>query len=198
VQWAELPPFDNLKGKIRITDVNPEFEDITANFLGGSIKISSTASNQAGQSYNISGDVSANFLKDYFANDSAVQTFPLLQALSGVAKYDGIISFNNGNSETNLKIDMRDWGSAAPAPAKKQIGTAMSGQLNLKTLAKTKTNPSRLSWDGKIGDAYFIQGELASDDTLRHAVGIGTPAIPPQQGFQLNLVSNELNLDAWQ
>ena len=198
VQWAQLPPFDNLKGKMRITDVNPEFEDITANFLGGSIKIASTASNQGGQSYNISGDVSANFLKDYFANDSAVQAFPILQALSGVAKYDGIISFNKGNSETNLKIDMRDWGSTAPAPAKKQIGTAMSGQLNLKTFAKTKTSTSRLSWDGKIGDVYFIQGELASDDTLRHAVGIGTPAIPPQQGFQLNLVSNELNLDAWQ
>ena len=198
VQWAELPPFDNLKGKMRITEVNPEFEDITANFLGGSIKIASAASTQGSQSYNISGDISANFLKDYFANDSAIQAFPILQALSGVAKYDGIISFNKGNSETNLKIDMRDWGSAAPAPAKKQIGTAMSGQLNLKTFAKTKTTPSRLSWDGKIGDAYFIQGELASDDTVRHAVGIGTPAIPPQQGFQLNLVSNELNLDTWQ
>ncbi len=198
VQWADLPPFENLKGMIRITEVNPEFENITANFLGGAIKISSTAPNQKGQSYNISGDVSASFIKDYFANDSAVQAFPILQALSGIAKYDGVISFNKGNSETNLKVDMRNWGSAAPAPAKKQIGTAMAGQLNLKTFAKTKTSSSRFSWDGKIGDTYFIQGEIASDDTIRHAVGIGTPAIPPQQGFQLNLVSNELNLDVWQ
>ena len=198
VQWADLPPFENLKGKIRITEVNPEFEDITANFLGGAIKISSTAPNQGGQTYNISGDIGASFIKNYFANDLTIQAFPILQAMSGVAKYDGIISFNKGNSETNLKINMRDWGSSAPAPVKKQIGATMSGQLNLKTFAKTKTSPSRLLWDGKIGDAYFIQGEMASDDTLRHAVGIGTPAIPPQQGFQLNLVSNELNLDAWQ
>ena len=198
VQWANLPPFENLKGKIRITEVNPEFEDITANFLGGAIQISSSDPKQGSQNYNISGDISAKFIKDYFANDPAIQAFPILQAMSGVAKYDGVISFTKGNSETNLKIDMRDWGSSAPAPLKKQAGTSMFGQLNLKTFAKSKANSSRLSWNGKIGDAYFIQGEIASDDTLRHAVGIGASAIPPQQGFQLNLVSNELNIDTWQ
>ncbi|MBU3616129.1 YhdP family protein [Polynucleobacter sp. JS-Polo-80-F4] len=198
IQWADLPPFENLKGKMRITEVNPEFENITANFLGGDINISSIGSNQGNQSYNISGDISANFIKNYFAKDTDVQAFPILQAMGGVAKYDGTISFNKGNSDTNLKIDMRNWSSSAPVPVKKQNGTPMSGQLNLKTFAKTKTSSSRLSWDGKIGDAYFIQGEIASDDTLRHAVGIGTPAITPQQGFQLNLLSNELNLDIWQ
>ena len=197
VQWSELPPFENLKGKIRITEVNPEFEDITANFLGGAIKISSATSRNKGQSYDISGDISAKFIQDYFANDTAVQAFPILQALSGVARYDGTIGFNKGNSETNLKFDMRDWGSNAPAPMKKQVGTAMSGNLILKTFAKNKANPSRFSWDGKIGDIYYIQGEIAVDDTLRHAIGVGTSAIPPQQGFQLNLVSNELNLDVW-
>ena len=198
VQWANIPPFENLKGKIRITEVNPEFEDITAEFLGGSIKISSTTPNQSSQSYSITGNISANFIKDYFAKDAAVQASPILQSLSGVARYDGIINFNKGNSETSLKIDMRDWGSAAPAPLKKQAGTLMSGQLNLKTFAKTKSNSSRLTWDGKIGDAYFIQGEIAGDELLRQAVSIGAPAILPQEGLALNIVSKELNADAWQ
>ena len=198
VQWAELPPFENLKGKIRITETNPELEDITANFLGGNIRISSATSKQEHHSFDISGDVSANFIKDYFANDVAIQAFPILQAMSGVAKYDGTINFNKGNSETNLKIDMRDWGSAAPAPVKKQVGTALLGNLTLKTFVKSKSNLSRLSWEGKLGEGYFTQGDIASDDNLRHAVGIGTPATLPQQGFQLNLASNDLNLDAWQ
>ena len=197
IQWAELPPFENLKGKIRITEVNPEFEDITANFLGGAIKISSASSKNSAQSYVISGDISAKFIQDYFANDAAVRAFPILQTFSGVARYDGTINFHKGNSETNLKLDMRDWGSSAPAPMKKQVGVAMSGDLNLKTFTKNKANASRLSWDGKIGDAYYIQGEIAADDTLHHAIGVGTPAITPQQGFQLNLASNELNLDIW-
>lgn len=197
-QWSDLPPFENLQGKIRITEVNPEFEDITANFLGGTIKISSAISNQSNQSYNFSGNISANFIKDYFANDAAIQAFPILQAMTGSSKYDGTISFNKGNSTTNLKIDLREWGSNTPAPIKKQIGAPMSGQINLNTFAKTKTTPRRLTWDGKIGDAYFIQGEIADDNTLRHAIGVGAPAIPPQQGFALNILSNELNLDAWQ
>lgn len=198
VQWSNVPPLENLKGKIRITEVNPEFEDITADFLGGSIKISSTTPNQSSQSYSIAGNISANFIKNYFTNDTSVQVLPILQSLSGMARYEGTINFNKGNSETSLKIDMRDWGSGAPAPLKKQSGTSMSGQLNLKTFAKTKRNSSRLTWDGKIGDIFYIQGEIAGDDYLRHAVGVGAPAIPPQQGFALNLVSNELNVDAWQ
>jgi len=197
VQWADLPPFENLKGKMRITEVNPEFEDITANFLGGAIKISSASPNQGAQTYTVSGDIGASFIKNYFADDQSVQAFPILQAMSGIARYEGAISFNKGNSETNLKLDMREWASTAPIPVKKQMGTPLSGQLNFKTYAKNKSNTSRLTWDGKIGDSYYIQGELAGDDTLRHAVGIGTPAIPPQQGFQLNLASNELNLDNW-
>ena len=92
---------------------------------------------------------------------------------------------------------MRDWESSAPIPVKKQLGTPLSGQLNLKTFAKSKANTSRLSWNGKIGDGYYIQGEMTDDDTLRHAVGLGTPATPPQQGFQLTLASNDLNLDTW-
>jgi len=197
VQWAELPPFENLQGKIRITEVNPEFENITANFLGGAIKISSASPKEGGQTYNISGDIGASFIKNYFADDQAAQAFPILRAMSGVAKYEGVINFNKGNSETNLKIDMRDWASSAPIPVKKQMGTPLSGQLSIKTFAKNKLNTSRLSWDGKIGDGYYIQGEITGDDTLRHAVGLGTPAVPPQQGFQLNLASNELNLDQW-
>lgn len=198
VQWSDLPPFENLKGKVRITDINPEFEDISANFLGGTINISSAAPNQSSRIYKVSGSIAANFIKNYFANDSDIQAFPILQAMTGSAKYDGTINFNNSNSVTNLKIDMRDWGSNTPVPLKKQIGTSMSGQINLHTFAKTKTSSRRLTWDGKIGDAYFIQGEISSDNALRHAIGIGAPAIPPQQGFALNILSNELNLDVWQ
>jgi len=196
-QWANLPPFENLKGKIRITEVNPEFEDITANFLGGDIKISSVIPNQSRQSYNIVGDISAGFIKNYFANEADAQVAQILKTMSGVVRYQGAINFNKGNSETNLKLEMRNWAVAAPAPLKKDMGSALSGQITLRTFEKSKSNTSRFTWDGKIGDAYFIQGELASDDTLRHVLGIGAPANLPQQGFGLHLVSNELNVDNW-
>jgi len=196
-QWANLPPLENLKGKIRITEINPEFEDVTANFLGGSLKISSSPSAIGKQNFTIAGDITAGFIKDYLVNTLKTESTSILEAMSGSAKYEGTLSFNKTGSETNLKFDLRDWASAAPAPAKKLMGAPMTGQVTFKTALSAQPGVNRLSWTGKIGDVYSVQGDINADDELRYALGIGAPANLTQPGFQLNLASNELNLDAW-
>jgi uncharacterized protein (TIGR02099 family) len=197
-EWGSMPPFENLKGNIRITENNPEFEDISANFLGGSIKISSTDQNSNKQNFNITGDIQANFVKDYFAKTSRSQLSPILNAMNGSVKYDGTISFNKLGSDSNIHFDLRNWSMNAPLPAKKLAGTPLSGNVNIKTFNNDKTSPNQLSWTGKIGDLYSTQGVLNHDDELRYGLGIGAAPNLPQQGFQLSLISNELNLDAWQ
>ena len=197
VQWGDIPPLENLKGKIRITDTNPEFDDVTANFLGGSLKITTAPSTPGNQNYSIKGDIKANFIKNYFATHANHQVNALTKVLSGSIKYDGNLNFSKAGGETNLKFDMRDFGSAAPYPASKAVGLPMSGQLTLKNTQANKTNPSSISWAGKMGDLYTVQGVLGSDNEVRAALGIGGPANLPQQGFSLNLLINELNFDAW-
>ena len=197
VQWGEIPPLENLKGKIRITDTNPEFEDVTANFLGGSLKIATAPSTPGIQNYSITGDIRANFIKNYFANHSNKEVSALTQALSGSVKYDGNINFSKAGGETNLKFDLRDFGSTAPYPASKAVGLPMNGQITLKNTQANKSNPSNISWTGKMGDLYTFQGAIGSDNEYRAALGIGGPANLPQQGFSLNLLINELNFDAW-
>jgi len=194
-QWGSIPPFDNLKGKIRITEVRPEFDNVTANFLGGSLKITQAPSESGNTSFRIAGDINANFIKEYAKENIGSQYKPLLTAMSGTASYQGLLNFNKAGSETNLKFDLRNWGSAAPVPAKKSPGTPMLGQVILQTHSNAK--PNRVDWSGKFGDSYFIQGALAADTGIRFALGIGAPATLPQQGFNLSLMSNELNLDTW-
>ena len=196
VQWAKLPPFENLKGKLRFAETNPEFEDITANFMGGDLKISSTTQTSGNKNFSVKGNVTASFVKDYFAQDITPEAQPILSAMSGSAKYDGILNFNKGSSEINLKLDLRDWGNSAPSPIKKIAGTALAGQLNLKN-TPNKFGGSIFAWNGKIGDQYFIQGEMNGDDA-RNAIGIGAPATLPPQGLLLNLAANEIDLDLWQ
>ena len=198
VQWGDIPPLENLKGKIRITETNPEFEDVTASFLGGGLKISSVAAAADNSSFNISGDMNASFIKDYIAENTKSRTHPaLLSAMSGSAKYEGLINFNKSGSQTNLKIDLRNWASAAPAPAKKLTGTPLLGQLTLRTYVTSKSNATRADWSGKFGDQYFVQGNLGADNESRNAIGIGAPATMPQQGVALHLASNEFDLDKW-
>ena len=197
LQWGDIPPFDNLKGRVRITEKNPEFEDVTANFMGGAFKISSASEAKNNDTFNISGDIAASFLKDYLAKDADLKLTSVLQSMSGSASYEGAVSFNKGNSETNLKFDLRNWASSAPAPLNKLMGAPLTGQLTLKDFSDGKVNINRFSWSGKLGDLYSFEGELGNDNKLRHAAGIGTPAILPPEGFQLNISSGELNLDTW-
>ena len=197
-QWSDLPPLENLRGKVRITEIHPEFEDVSANFLGGALKITSIPSTAGNQSFSIAGDVSANFLKDYYAKTLKTESISILQAMSGTAKYQGTLNFNKLGSDTNLTFDLRNWASLAPVPANKKMGTPLNGQIAFKTLSNSKPGGNRLSWSGKLGDVYEVQGNLGNDDELRYALGIGAPAIIPQQGFSLHLSSAELNLDDWQ
>ncbi|MBU3589441.1 TIGR02099 family protein [Polynucleobacter sp. 80A-SIGWE] len=197
-QWGEVPPLENLKGKIRITEANPEFDNVTANFLGGAFKISSAPSTAGNSSFSIGGDINASFIKDYVSGNLKSSAHPaLLSAMSGSAKYDGLINFNKAGSQTNLKFDLRNWASSAPVPAKKLAGTPMFGEFNLKIYPVSKNNPVRADWSGKLGDQYFIQGNLNSANEVKNSLGVGSLAPLPQQGTALHLASNELDLDQW-
>jgi uncharacterized protein (TIGR02099 family) len=196
-QWVNLPPLENLKGKIRITEINPEFEDVTANFLGGSLKIGSSPSAPGKQNFNIAGNITAGFIKNYLVNTMKTESTLMLEAMSGSAKYEGTLSFDKTGSETNLNFDLRNWAIAAPIPATKLMGTPMNGQVSFKTALNNQGGANRLSWTGKFGDIYTVQGDLNNDDEFRYALGVGVPANLSQPGFQLNLASNELNLDDW-
>ena len=197
LQWADLPPLENLKGKIRLTDTNPEFEDVTANFFGGTLKIATAPSTPGAQNYSIIGDIRANFIKKYFANHVNSQVSAMTQAMSGSVKYDGTLNFSKAGGEANLQFDLRDFGIAAPIPASKVAGVPMNGQLTLKNTVGNKSTPSTFSLNGKIGDLYAFQGMFGFDSEFRLALGVGAPANLPAIGFNLNLISNELSFDTW-
>ena len=197
-QWGSFPPLENLKGNIRITELNPEFENVTANFLGGDINITSTPSATENPSFSINGNIDGNFIKKYFSKDLSPAVSSILNGMSGSAKYEGLLNFSKAGSETNLRLDLRNWASIAPTPAKKSAGTPMLGQLNLRTYVNSKANLARATWSGKIGEQISLQGSLGLDNEIRHALGVGAPANLPQQGFDLNLQTSELNIDAWQ
>ena len=170
VRWGEIPPLENLKGTIRITETNPEFENVTANFLGGAFKVASTPSSAGNTSFSIGGNINASFLKDYISGNLKSRVHPaLLNAMSGSAKYEGLINFNKTGSQANLKFDLRNWASTAPAPAKKLAGAPMLGELSLKTYAVSKNNLVRADWTGKLGDQYFLQGNLNSANEIKNA-----------------------------
>ena len=191
-KWGKLPPFENLKGKIRITEMNPELEDISADFMGGSIRIVSVPSAPGNYTSSIYGDVDAKLLQAHFSPN------PILKAMSGTAKYEGSINFNEAGNQTKLQFDLRNWKSTAPYPINKSKGTPLTGAITVRSFSKRESNSARLDWSGKIGDKYFTKGILEGNKEWRYAFGIGTDPSLPTEGLNLTLVSNELDLDEWQ
>ena len=145
--------------------------------------------------FTITGDLSADFIKNY-SSEISESARTLLNGMSGIAKYDGLISFSKAGSETKLKLNLDNWASTTPMPLKKQRGASLQGELLLQTFAK-KTNPDRLSWSGNLGSQLFTQGALNQNNDLRYAIGIGGVAAMPSQGLNLGIQVNELNCDTW-
>ncbi len=198
LQWSEFPPLENLKGMVRITDTNPQFEDISADFLGGVLKISSMPSSSDKSSFKVSGDINAKFVQAYALRNPHSKINPtLMSAMSGSASYSGLMSFGKEVNQANLKFDLRNWASLAPAPANKISGTPMTGQLDLNIYSNKKPNAIHADWSANFGDQYYIQGNLGNDNSIRGAFGIGAAASLPQQGYSVNLVNNEIDFDAW-
>ena len=197
-QWSDVPPLENLQGKVRITETDPEFDNVTANFLGGVLKVSRANSTIGNSSYSISGDMKADFIKKYVSTNLHSHVNPaLLNAMSGSAKYDGLINFNQAGRQANFKLDLSNWASTAPMPAKKLAGTSMLGEFNLKTYPLDKSHSLRADWSGKLGGQYFIQGNLDANNEMRNALSIGSSTPLPRHGLALHLESNELDLDQW-
>ena len=196
-QWGELPPLENLKGTIRITEENPEFEELTANLLGGSFRIATTTSSSQPKSFSFSGRATASSLKDYLGKFTPALVDPLINAASGNLSYEGILSLGNAKADANFKFDLRNLNLNAPAPFKKGMGVPFGGQLSLHTNADAKGDSSMLEWSGKFNDVFFTQGNISALNQIRYSLGVGSPAPFASKGSNINIQMSELNLDAW-
>jgi len=197
-QWGDLPAFDKLKGNLRITEKYPQFENIAADFLGGQLRISSATPSPDNTTFNVSGDINAKFAKDYFSKNPQPNIEPFLNAMSGSVKYSGAINYNKTGTDTQLRLDLRNWASKVPKPFNKLPGVPLLGDISLQTFSSNKVNSSHANWSGKLGDQFFLVGNLNNANELQLGIGIGANVALPQQGIAINYAANDLDLDDWE
>lgn len=197
-QWADLPPFDRLKGNLRVTEKYPQFDNITADFLGGQLQISSASPSPDNTTFNVNGDIHAKFIKDYFSKHPQSNVEPFLNAMNGSAKYSGAIHYNKTGTDTQLRFDLRNWVSQVPKPFNKLPNLPLLGEMSLQTHSPNKTNPSHANWSARLGDQFSLVGNLDTANDLQLGIGIGANALLPQQGIAINYAANDLDLDSWE
>ncbi|BEI41542.1 YhdP family protein [Polynucleobacter sp. HIN9] len=199
VVWSDLAPFNQVRGSIRITEDLPRFEQVSAEFFGGTINIrQNTAQSQTKQDlYDLNGTIDLERLERHYANQVGRQSQQLLKALDGKAAFKGKLGITSNTTDLNLDLDFNALSTTLPEPLSIKKGNKLNGIFRYQSNA-SEGAPKRIAqWSAQIGKSITLQGKQGPDGIVAQGIGIGAPAIIPERGLGLNLQASDLNIDAW-
>jgi uncharacterized protein YhdP len=198
VQWSNLAPFNQVQGTIRLTEELPQFEQISAEFFGGTVSLKQNVGSQNKKGlYDLSGKVNLNRLKDHFSNKVGDESRQLLNALNGNVGFKGNLALSNNLTDLNLDLDLNALGSNLPQPLDKKIGSNLMGQFKYQSVLNDSTLNRSSQWTAQIGKNISLQGRLNAQGIMSQGIGIDASPVMPDSGIGINLQVNDLNVDDW-
>ena len=151
VIWSDLAPFNKVKGSIRLTEDMPRFEQVSAEFFGGTINLKHNI-NQAQNKidlYDISGKINLDTLKTHFIPKAGNQSKQLLNALDGDIGFKGNLSLSSKSTDLNLAIDLNALNANLPEPLNKKRGSDLRGQFKYQSVFNESTQQRSSQWSGQ-------------------------------------------------
>jgi uncharacterized protein YhdP len=198
VQWSNLAPFNQVQGTIRLTEELPQFEQISAEFFGGTVSLKQNVGSQNKKGlYDLSGKVNLTRLKDHFSNKVGDESRQLLNALNGNVGFKGNLALSNNLTDLNLDLDLNALGSNLPQPLDKKIGSNLTGQFKYQSVLNDSTLNRSSQWTAQIGKNISLQGRLNAQGIMSQGIGIDASPVMPDSGIGINLQVNDLNVDDW-
>jgi len=199
VVWSDLAPFNQVRGTIRITEDLPRFEQVSAEFFGGTINIrQNTAQSQTKQDlYDLNGTIDLERLERHYANQVGRQSQQLLKALNGKAGFKGKLGITSNTTDLNLDLDFNGLSTTLPEPLSIKKGNKLNGVFRYQSNASDGSLKRIAQWSAQIGKTIALQGRQGADGIVAQGIGIGAAAIIPERGLGLNAQVNDLNIDAW-
>ena len=199
VQWSDLAPFNKVQGTVRLTEDLPRFEQLNAEFFGGTLTLKHNAnlSQNKKDAYDLSGKVDLARLKEHFSDKAGAQSRQLLNALNGNIAFRGNLGLTSKATELNLDLDLNTMASNLPQPLTKKMGSNLKGQFQYQSIFNESTNNRASQWSGQIGKGINLAGKINAQGLMAQGIGIDAPAIIPEKGIGINLQANDLNVDDW-
>ena len=199
VIWSDLAPFNQVKGSVRITEELPRFEQVSAEFFGGTVSIrQNVAQSQTKQDlYELNGTIDLDRLERHYANQVGRQSQRLLRALDGKVGFKGKLSISSKTTDLNLDLDLNSLSTTLPEPLSIKKGNKLNGIFRYQSNASEGAPKRVAQWSAQIGKTITLQGRRGMDGVTAQGIGIGAPAIIPDRALGLNLQANDLNIDAW-
>jgi uncharacterized protein (TIGR02099 family) len=194
----ELPLLTKVTGLVKFNGDGVDMQGVSANALGGPIKIVAAVRDEEPSKIRLTGTASAEGLKE-FAN------FPLTRSLTGKTTYQAEVVLTDDTRSITVKSDLVGMSAALPPPMYKAAKDKLPVIVTLKPLelAGKRLRGEQLRVlipDDKFEAVFRRDSTNAKRLTLNKAVvsiGDSAPAVLPDSGFKLALRGLPINADRW-
>ncbi|HPT51426.1 MAG TPA: YhdP family protein [Accumulibacter sp.] len=195
---ASLPPLQQVNGGLRFSEKDLKLSDISAIFLGGSLRIG--GGTQSGKlAIAASGRLGIDELRRRVE-------WPLLDHLSGGTTYRADVRVVKRNVELVLDSNLTGVGSTLAAPFAKNAADVLPLHLETVILPSTgKGAPTGMREQvtaslGNVANLQIIRRRQAENSVIeRGAIAIGRPLRPmPERGIAIGVTTKTIDLDYWQ
>ncbi len=185
----DLPPLEQVTGRIEFTESSARAQGIAAQLYGGPVLIN--LSQQDGASVvTASGRASVDALKPSL-------NLPFANELGGSMEWRGSIQVRGKNTDFTVESDLRGVLSTLPAPLGKSAADALPLRLERRVLGDERDRVDIAL--GNVLNARILRRQEAKSFVVeRAAVGLGADPPPAEApGIALRGVLSSLDLDRW-
>ena len=196
---ADLPPLEQVSGRLEFTDTGVSMRAVNAQFLGGPVALSMSSQRDGSIAVSARGTLST-------AQLPSVLDEPLLRQVSGTTAWSSTINFGKRGTTVVIESSLQGITSSLPAPLNKAPGDVLPLRFERSVLADDQRGGALAQSPGDrntldIGKVVRMEMHRRRDNGKmvieRAAVGINEPPKLPDKGIVINGSAPALDLDQW-
>ncbi len=192
-----IPPVSEVRGKLRFTEHQLTFEDMTARLLGGPLRSSGSIMADGRYAFDLNGQIT---IEETRKLEIPAPATALLERVTGSAPYQITIrGARAGLPEITAHAKLVNAGIDFPEPLAKPAGTPMSLDFMLKPAHGNGTALEQASFTvGAIAATYLLDMQPGQPiRAVRGTLGMNRSPGLPADGVIAAIDMTELDADAW-
>jgi uncharacterized protein (TIGR02099 family) len=193
----DLPDLSMVSGKLDFNEHGVNLNNLNAYFLGGPVLATGGSQKDGSIKIQLEGTLTGDGLRQHF---TAAETRNLFQAAQGATRYGASVQVKQKQTEVVVESSLQGMAINLPAPLNKLSHQVLPTQFHmLPTLSTGAVEGDELRLKvGNLLEAHYVRS-LKNSHWVVDSAAVAVNATMPElkQGVSLNLVSPQLNLDAW-
>ncbi|HEX6003678.1 MAG TPA: YhdP family protein [Burkholderiales bacterium] len=190
----ELPPVEQVSGRLEFTESDVRVPGATGVFLGGPISLSSAAPGDATVRLNVEGRANVENVRQFAGNPG------WMQKLSGAADWRGSLVLHKKLADLTIETNLQGVASELPEPLRKNAAGAVPLRFERRHLGESAGLADRIDISyGDILSARLVRHHEHGKEVIRRGTirfG-GTAPEPESDGLQVSGTLKQLNADNW-